>query len=876
MKRRTFLKTLPVITALAGTARADSSSAIAQSANGEPNPQGGLFAERIDCTQDYPQEKYLAHGDVKVVTSSAGRYREAEAKPLSRFGYRFSIRHVGRPHVAIIRYPDDKRRYMCIMDGTSYDLTTGVFTGWAHPLTGQMAEIQQVFWPRWEDCSIVFMTWSEGEPAAVESIEIRELEDLPALAVPADPADGSARELGIQYEDPCGCCAAEGALTREEWIDHLVQYALHSGQNLMVYPMAWYHGPQFPSDREPSDGFGVVVARDRRQYSRWTTHPVDWYAGLLDRFAREGIGFQGALTLLRLGSLLQKMNIDLDSIRAGADTFNNMLWNDEVQSSTQDWTPIYNARNFNRIAETLKGKPPTEPWNVLSEWAYGERPAPGVHTGPMFNPSHPVVQETLTGFVREIGARYAGYPAFRGISFNMFASAMPWFGSIHSGYDDCSVSLFEKQTGISVPVDPKAPDRFSKRYEYLATVCRPAWVAWRCTMIRQLFGDLLKALTSTRPDLRLTITLWDETTVTNVFGQASAAHQLYARPSMLEFYRDAGIDLDLYRDEPGLELDRGMGNSRDRGGHGSNPSGGTTLPIEAMTMYRDFDFLDEDTLAAFRAHARPGAFIFNCWVEAWGRHVWFCPEPGDPGVAEFSVMDGQPVDGILRINSEYPKDGFWWDSQLRITPGFPTALHFLEPYAFALAEFDACRITRGGLFLDKAHSGALRQFAAAYRALPRVKFDTVGVATDPAAVRTLVWKDKRYFYAVNREYYPVEIQLHFSAPPGAVHDLVTGQPADGALAAPFTLGPYQLRSFAMQPATEITGFSATPPPETLAVITRDTQAAFEAFARLRAAGRSLPGMDALEARIRAALNQQRTAWLRRALTSYIVRKAQEA
>ena len=88
------------------------------------------------------------------------------ASPLSRFGYRFQIEHIGRPHVAVIRYPDDKRRYMCIMDGTCYDLTTGVFTGWAQPLSGTMLELRQVFWPRWKDCSIVLMTWGEGEPAA--------------------------------------------------------------------------------------------------------------------------------------------------------------------------------------------------------------------------------------------------------------------------------------------------------------------------------------------------------------------------------------------------------------------------------------------------------------------------------------------------------------------------------------------------------------------------------------------------------------------------------------------------------------------------------------------------------------------------------------
>lgn len=830
---------------------------------------------RFDCTQDYPSEQYFAHGDVRVVESTAGRYREAEAKPLSRFGYRFRIENVGRPHRIVIRYPDDKRRFMCIMDGTSYDLTTGLFTGWEQPLTGQMLELRQLFWPRWQDCSVVFMTWGEGEPAAVASIEIQALDDLPVLTVPGDPGNNTRREIGIQYEDPCGCCAAEGALTRDEWINHLVQYARHSGQNLLAYPMAWYHGPQFPSDREPSDGFGMIVARDRKQYSRWTSHPVDWYAPLFERFAREGLAFQGALTLLRLGSLMQKMNIDLDAIKGGAETFNNMLWNDQVQSSTNDWTPIYNARNFTKIAENLKDKPPLEPSSALKEPLYGERGVPGTHTGPMFNPLHPTVQEALIGFVREIGTRYAGFPAFKGISFNMFASAMPWFGSIHAGYDDLSVSLFEKETGIHVPVDAKAPSRFSQRYTYLTTTCRPAWVDWRCRKIRSLFGELRKALAASRADLRLTITLWDETTVTNVLGQATAALQLYARPSMLQFYRDAGIDIDLYRDEPGLEIDRGMGNPRDRGGHGSNPWGGTTLPIEAQTLYRDFDYLDAETLDAFRQHERPGAFIFNCWVEAWGKHVWFQPGPGDSDTAAFAVLDGQPADGILRLNSEYPKDGFWWDSQLRITPPFPSGPHFLEPYAHALAEFDACRITRGGLFLDKAHTELLQSFTRAYRALPRCKLGAVGDTTDPVAVRSLRDESECIFYAVNREYYPVEVKIQFTGTPESLTDAATGTALDVSAANHFVLGPYELRVFTMKSPAYVQGFTATPPPSVLAKLTDETNAAFAALAKVRSSGRDIPGMEVMEARMRSALEQGRLAFLRRALTGYIVRKAME-
>ena len=543
---------------------------------------------RIDCTQEAPAETYFAHGEEAVRETRAGRYREAGDEPLSRFGYRFTCERIGQPHVAVIRYPDDKRRFMCIMDGTTYDLTTGVVTGWEQPLTDRMIELRQVFWPRWRDCSIVFMTWGEGEPAAVADIEIRELDALPALDVPGDPGDGSRREFGIQYEDPCGTGASEGAVTREEWIDRLVAYARHTGQNLLTYPMAWYHGPLFPSDREPTSAFTLRVAPDRTQYASWSARPGDWYGPLLERFEKEGLQFEGALTLMRLGSLLEHMNIDLDAIRAGRDTYNNMMWDGRVQSSTNDWTPIYNARNFSRIAESLRPGEKVTPFGTLGEYAYGEKPARGFHTAPLFNPLHPTVQETILGFVRELGARYGQHPAFRGISFNMFASAMPWFGSIHAGYDDHTVARFQEETGIAVPVDPGAPDRFSKRYEFLTFVCRPAWVAWRCRRIRDLFGRIQDALRKARPDLRVTITLWDETVVINTLGSMTAGHQWPARTSMLEFYREAGIDPALYDDAPGIAIDLAVGNTRDRGGHGSSPTGGVTLPLEELSMYPRF------------------------------------------------------------------------------------------------------------------------------------------------------------------------------------------------------------------------------------------------------------------------------------------------
>ena len=44
------------------------------------------------------------------------------------------------------------------------------------------------------------------------------------------------------------------------------------------------------------------------------------------------------------------------------------------------------------------------------------------------------------------------------------------------------------------------------------------------------------------------------------------------------------------------------------------------------------------------------------------------------------------------------------------------------------------------------------------------------------------------------------------------------------------------------------------------------------FEKVRDAGKFVPGMVQLDARMRSALAEGRMAWLRRALTSYIVRK----
>ncbi len=818
--------------------------------------------ERIDCTQNYPADTYFSYGDVKVTSSEAGKYREAEAKPLSRFGYRFKVKHTGRPYLAVVRYPDDKRRFMCMMDGTSYDLTIGTFTGVKQPLTNKMQEIRKIFWPRWNDCSIVFMTWGNGEPAAVADIQIYEMDDLPALNINKSGENIPARELGLQFEDPCGTAFSMGAYTEQEWLDRTISYMHYTGQNLLTYPIVWYHHPLYPSECEPSGLFGGVAAPDRTIYARWTSHPADWVDTLLKKFEKEGIEFQGALTLLRLGSLMKDMNINLDSIKAGKETYNNMLANDQVQSSTADWTVEYNVANFE--AQT-KGTP--------KEWAYGEHNGP-FGKGPMFNPLHPTVQKAILDLFGEIANRYGKSPAFKGISVNMWHATILWYFSLKSGYDDYTTRLFEKETGIRVPVNGKDPDRFSKRYRFLNENHSEEWINWRCLKVKDLFCQIRDTITSVRPDLKLTVTMWTETNIPGWFGTPDKpSQQIFARKPLYELYREGGFDVNLYKDEPGIEIDYSMVPSRDRDAWGT---AGADTPLEKTCSFRDHDFLDKETLDAIGKQEYPGAFIFDCWVEAWGKYSHAPCAPDDRQAKSLEVIWGKPAEGIRRDISRYPEDNFWWDSQSRITPHFQGGIYYLEYFAHALAELDACRITRGGLFTDTGHSELIQQFARAYRVLPAKKFGTVGPTTDPVAVRSLLLNGRQYFYLVNREYYPVKVSLHFRRDKNHFADLVSGQEVNTSGSFQIELGPYALRSFLGDSETEIAGFETVIPETIKSALLQEAETIKTNIINMKNSGKELPvNIEKAVSEMDSALSEGRYAYVRKILSSYPMLKIKE-
>jgi hypothetical protein len=119
-----------------------------------------------------------------------------------------------------------------------------------------------------------------------------------------------------------------------------------------------------------------------------------------------------------------------------------------------------------------------------------------------------------------------------------------------------------------------------------------------------------------------------------------------------------------------------------------------------------------------------------------------------------------------------------------------------------LAETDALMLGDGGnnYTLGPAVVG---EFAREFRKLPRLPFAEVQGAVDPVRVRSLLTADGSYFYAVNRESYPVRIELELQGAGELRHGDERLAVRSGDPALQLELQPYELRVFVADPAVRV-------------------------------------------------------------------------
>lgn len=684
-----------------------------------PLPSKGLKLRKIaevDLTKPLGPGVFCDDGTSRVVESPAGRYREAGEARFSRFAVRFEIEHPGRPHIFLVRFPDDKPRCAEVTTYSPHRLDlfnahTGYLTGDEFPLSGRMLELPLLVWPREREQALVFMTWGEGEPAAAQKVEVYEVEGGLPEAVPESAQE---RLVGLFFEDPMlsYCFGALNASPDMEDFDraarNLAQYMRFCGFNCLFYPLVWYTGPLYDSDVEPP---GKASNR----------HPSDGFVDiLLHRLHEIGAKFFGNIWLHSIPSLREKAVDNDEAVRAGADT------------------PLTVRRDSTVTKHTFHHRPP------------------------LFNPVHPETRRHILALVREILQRFGGHPAFGGICLHLATPSPLWWGTLDVDYGDLTISLFERETGIKVPVPKNDPFRFTKRYNWLMENAREAWIEWRCKKVTENIAEIAKMVRGRRPDLKLVVAVYPPVGYAGFTPDDALAWREMGKSAERYLREVCGLDISSVKAMEGVAVMKTLWPADYRWckAHGRRPP--------ELLLSREV-CLDPSVLRPFRREGACGVNLHNRYFET-------------------------------DIGRRRPLKCLWWGPIVwRASAVLPVGRNFLEMWAHAVAEIDATILLTGGYTVGTVgREEAVREFASVFRRLPPKGWKALPLE-GPAKAR--VWRGgrKALLCAINEGAEPVRLSLDFKGPvrltPLAGGSTLEGRKVD------IRLKPFQLVGYEIAPPT---------------------------------------------------------------------------
>ncbi|MBQ6108897.1 MAG: hypothetical protein IJK97_11865, partial [Thermoguttaceae bacterium] len=651
--------------------------------------------EEIDPTTISP-DRITSFGVTAVGTLDGRKYLEMKNEKGFRFAIHLPALQKGKLYCFEWEVPDDKMRTVDIIAqsakltaGSEYELQTGYCTGDEYPNTGKWIVQRDLLWSRADDYALVFTTNRKVTPvdtknpncpngecvgggAAIGKIRVYEVlnPELPVARInPAHPVDGWTRPVGIYFEDPAiNYDFGVNGSNAEDYpvmLDHIVSYMKYSGQNMLAYPMVWYHGP-----------IG-------EQYNP-RNHVSCFFEGILSRFDREGLDFMGT----------------------------------------------FNQNNVTFPVPTVTFEE-TKPNGKLNNSAFSIHSVGTLHPGgwhgtpPVFNTLHPDVQKMTLKQLDDILAVAAKHPSFKGIILHLPRHAIHSLGDIRAGYNDYMIDAFEKETGIKIEIDHKAPERGKLAYEWLMENAREEWIDWRCRKIADWYKTLAERLRKARPDLKLGINC-----MRPIVYESS---EYDAHKEMRDFWglvnREMGIDAKYFADVPNIFIDQTLFPADYRWTENGRDA-------ESRARLRK----TEETAGQY-ASLKPSK---NAWIHHHDRY-W-----------ESAIGS----DAKVKLQADWLREHGWRVSTLN-----PTGFYAMKHYIMPLKYQDILGFTKGGFLIGTyGMEEELVKFAAAYRALPAVAFeDLKSCSTEDVKVRKYSNSKYTWFYAVNASEKPQHVTIPMKA-----------------------------------------------------------------------------------------------------------------
>ena len=453
------------------------------------------------------------------------------------FAYTLKVAHPGRSHALVVRVPNDVRHFTSVV---AYDRRTRLSNAWSidsgeAPAAGPWSEMKIPVWPN-SDAIDVMVISTDGagnthiphpnRRGAVAELSILEYPNgFPPLEEPACGWNAT-REFGWDGEqvnlgpnertmpplpesaaslvwDPKFGAALYSRGPYHDWNDLLLTWdrtfeleAWRGGTTLSYpvfsYGMVTFQGPSqmlvpVGNDVYANGCFGGGC--ERNPFDR------DVFALMLQRAQKHGV-------------------------RIFADFMVQRNYADVVAA----WCAhcgMADATNGFLLVASADGKP--------------YRPAPSVYAG-MPNPAHPAARKVQIEFCREFGRRYGRYSSFGGIKHRFWkgwpASFEPWFYNAETGFDDFTVGLFSKASGIALAPVGTDEAAFAARKKRIREEYGREWSAWRTEVCRSLHAEMLAALREGAPGARFLV----------LSGSAAEEPDTGLDPSVFGARRDFGFD----------------------------------------------------------------------------------------------------------------------------------------------------------------------------------------------------------------------------------------------------------------------------------------------------------------------------------------------
>ena len=437
--------------------------------------------------------RFRSVGSVATRTLGGVPYLEAGPKAGDRFALRFDLKRAGGLWMFEIDYPDDALRTADLIiqksrkSGGDYTMQVGYAAGDEYPNTGRILTHRVLYWSSDPDVTLVAMTARAGAPAAVAAVRVYRVTDdaLPAADVrepqPPPPPSGFARMIadwknfdpeklkenqarvskeaqekgwgrlfGLYFEDPAvgydfALPKSDGFLPEEldDLVDRTAALMKFTGQNLLAYPGAWYHG---------------LIGEDYNPRHHAPDFLSAWYA----KFDREGL------------YLMPTVNPNTMPVPDGLVT----------RRSMSDGT-----LHDSVVAIHDTGKPNWGGWH---------------DTPPNFNFQHPQVQRHVAGILDALVEQGASHPSFKGVCLHLTRHCLLWFGDAESGYNDYTVKAFAKAKGLQLPKEFEGRALRGKDYaDWLRAHAWNDWIQWRCDVVTAFYAKQARKLAARRPDLKL-------------------------------------------------------------------------------------------------------------------------------------------------------------------------------------------------------------------------------------------------------------------------------------------------------------------------------------------------------------------------------------